>query len=313
MVRVVTRAFSTMAAMDRDQIDAALAARLVAQQFPRWADLPVVPVEVSGWDNRTFRLGDTMTVRLPSAEGYVASVEKEQTWLPRLAPQLPLPIPVPVGAGVPSDEYPWPWSIRVWIDGRPALRERVADPVAFARDLTGFLRALQGITPADGPPAGLHSFYRGASLTHYDTETREAIAALGDRIDGRVATAVWEAALAARWTGRPVWFHGDVAWGNLLVDDSGRLSAVIDFGTSGVGDPASDLVITWTYFRGESRGTFRDGMAADAAMWARARGWALWKALITFDRTPSGPSVEPRPADVIDEVLAEHTAVSVSR
>lgn len=296
--------------MQRDQIDAALAARLVEQQFPGWADLPVVPVEVSGWDNRTFRLGDTMTVRLPSAEVYVASVEKEQTWLPRLAPHLPLPIPVPVGAGVSSDEYPWPWSVRRWLDGHPAVRERVADMTAFAGDVAGFLHALHGITPAEGPPAGMHSFHRGASPEFYDAETREAIAALGDRIDGRAATDVWEAALAARWTGEPVWFHGDIAWGNLLVDDNGRLSAVIDFGTSGVGDPACDLVITWTYFRGESRERFRDRMAADPAMWARARGWALWKALITFDAPRKGPSVEPRPADLIDDLLAEHAALS---
>jgi len=82
----------------RDKIDAALAARLVAEQFPEWADLPVVPVDPGGWDNRTFRLGDTMTVRLPSAEVYVPSIEKELTWLPRLAPLLPLPIPVPLAA-----------------------------------------------------------------------------------------------------------------------------------------------------------------------------------------------------------------------
>lgn len=299
--------------MHRDQIDAALAARLVAQQFPEWAELPVVPVEVNGWDNRTFRLGETMTVRLPTAEGYVASVEKEQTWLPRLAPWLPLPIPVPIAAGVPSDEYPWPWSIRGWIDGRPAVRERVADMTVFARDISGFLHALHGITPAEGPPAGLHSFYRGASLEHYDSETREAIAALGDRIDGPAATEVWDAALAARWTGRPVWFHGDIAYGNLLVDDLGRLSAVIDFGTSGVGDPACDLVITWVYFSGESRECFRTSMAADGAMWARARGWALWKALITFGAGRAAPAAETRPVDVIDDVLAEHAARTVSR
>lgn len=293
--------------MDRERIDAALAARLVAQQFPEWADLPVEPVELSGWDNRTFRLGPTMTVRLPSAEGYVASVEKELTWLPRLAPLLPLPIPVPVAAGAPSDEYPWPWSIRRWIDGRPVSRERVADPVEFAHDLAGFLLALHGIVPAAGPPAGAHSFYRGASLEVYDAETRKAVAELGDRIDGHAAAAVWDAALAARWSGAPVWFHGDIATGNLLVDGRGRLSAVIDFGTSGVGDPACDLVITWTFLRGASRAAFRSRMRADDAMWARARGWALWKALITFDAGRSAAAGETRPQDVIEAVLAEHS------
>jgi aminoglycoside phosphotransferase (APT) family kinase protein len=137
--------------MHRDRIDAALAARLVAAQFPDWADLPVVPVEVDGWDNRTFRLGDAMTMRLPTAEGYVHSVEKEQSWLPRLAPHLPLPIPVPLAVGAPSEEYSWPWSVRRWIDGHLATRDRIADLATFARDLAHFLMALQRISATGGP------------------------------------------------------------------------------------------------------------------------------------------------------------------
>jgi aminoglycoside phosphotransferase (APT) family kinase protein len=292
--------------MHRDSIDAALAARLVAAQFPQWADLPVVPVEVNGWDNRTFRLGDTMTVRLPSAEAYVLSVEKEHTWLPRLAPLLPLPIPVPLALGTRSEKYPWPWSVRRWIDGHIASRDRIRDLVTFSRDLAGFLVALQRIDPTGGPAAGAHCFHRGASLQVYDGETRQAIEALGARIDGGAATAVWETALAATRAGPPVWFHGDIAAGNLLVDERGELAAVIDFGTSGVGDPACDLVITWTFLSGESRAAFRSAMPADEAMWARARGWALWKALITIDSAPTMPAAEIPAARVVEEVLAEH-------
>jgi aminoglycoside phosphotransferase (APT) family kinase protein len=292
--------------MHRDAIDAALAARLVAAQFPEWAGLPVVPVDQPGWDNRTFRLGDAMSVRLPSAEAYVPSVEKEHTWLPRLAPRLPLPIPVPLALGAPGGEYPWPWSVRRWIDGRPSSRDRIRDLVAFARDLAGFLVALQSIDPSGGPAAGAHCFHRGGSLRVYDAETHAAIARLGSRIDGAAATDAWNAALKATWTGRPVWFHGDVASGNLLVDDRGDLSAVIDFGTSGVGDPACDLVIAWTLFDGESRAEFRRLVPADDAMWARARGWALWKALITIDNPYAGPWVADESARVAKEVLAEH-------
>ena len=288
--------------MHRDEIDAALATRLVAGQFPQWAGLPVVPVEQPGWDNRTFRLGDTMTVRLPSAAAYVASVEKEHTWLPRLAPQLPLPIPVPLALGAPGAGYPWPWSVRRWIDGRVCSEERIRDLVGFARDVAGFLVALRRIDPAGGPPASDHCFHRGGDLRVYDAETQEAIDALGTRVDGAAATDAWKAALDATWTGTPVWFHGDIASGNLLLDDRGDLSAVIDFGTSGVGDPACDLVIAWTLFEGESRAEFRRLVPADDAMWARARGWALWKALITLDDPAHGAQA----ARVADEVLAEH-------
>jgi aminoglycoside phosphotransferase (APT) family kinase protein len=292
--------------MHRDAIDAALAAKLVAEQFPAWAGLPVVPVDRPGWDNRTFRLGDTMSVRLPSAAAYVASVAKEHTWLPRLAPQLPLPIPVPLALGAPGGEYPWPWSVRRWIDGHVSSRERIRDLTAFARDLAGFLVALQRIDATGGPAAGEHCFHRGASLRVYDAETHDAIAALGRRIDGSAAEEVWQAALDATWTGPAVWFHGDIAAGNLLLDDEGDLSAVIDLGTCGVGDPACDLVIAWTLFDGQSRAEFRRLMPADDAMWARARGWALWKALITIDNPYAGPWVAEESARVAKEVLAEY-------
>jgi aminoglycoside phosphotransferase (APT) family kinase protein len=294
--------------VDREEIDEALAARLVAAQFPQWADLPVTPVEISGWDNRTFRLGDAMSVRLPSAGVYVAAVAKEHEWLPRLAPLLPRPVPEPLALGAPGLGYPWPWSVRRWIAGRPAAPGRIGDPVAFARDLAAFLRALNRVDPAGGPLAGAHSFHRGGDLRVYDAETRATAEALGDRFDADRVLAVWESALAATWTGRPVWFHGDVAAGNLLVDGSGRLTAVIDFGTSGVGDPACDLVVAWTLLEGPARTAFREAMAADPATWARGRGWALWKALITVAAAPGSPAAVEH-AGVLDAVLAEHRAV----
>ncbi|KAB0681511.1 aminoglycoside phosphotransferase family protein [Aureimonas leprariae] len=286
-------------------VDATLVRRLVAAQFPAWAHLPVEPVEPGGWDNRTFRLGNTMSVRLPSAAGYVPQVEKEQRWLPRLAPHLPLPIPAPLARGAPGENYPWSWSIYRWLDGEPATEDTVADPARFARDVAGFLRALHRIDAADGPRAGDHNFHRGGDLAVYDAEARVALAALHDRIDHAAAAEVWEAALASRWERTPVWVHGDIAWGNLLVQ-GGELAAVIDFGSSGVGDPASDLPIAWTTFSGTGRQAFREALALDSETWARGRGWALWKALITA----AGQDANQREADrswrVIDRVLAEH-------
>ncbi|MES0036801.1 phosphotransferase [Mesorhizobium sp. M0046] len=172
-------------------IDAALVRRLIAAQFPEWADLPVEPVEPGGWDNRTFRLGDRMSVRLPSAAAYVAQVEKEHRWLPRLAPHLPLPIPVPLAKGAPGEGYPWPWSVYRWLGGRPAAGELIADLTEFARSLAGFLVALYRIDAVGGPPAGQHNFHRGGRLSVYDAETRAALSALGGRIDKAAAEAVW--------------------------------------------------------------------------------------------------------------------------
>jgi len=113
------------------------------------------------------------------------------------------------------------------------------------------------------------------------------------------------AALAATWHGAPVWFHGDVSWGDLLVEKD-RLSAVIDFGTSGVGDPSCDLAIAWTLFEGESREVFRTGLAVDEAIWARGRGWALWKALITVAGHTNSQAEVEKSGHVIGEVLADY-------
>ncbi|MDQ3855066.1 MAG: aminoglycoside phosphotransferase family protein [Chloroflexota bacterium] len=291
-------------------IDVALVRRLVSSQFPHWADLPVRPVEHDGWDNRTFHLGESMTVRLPSAEGYVPQVEKEQRWLPVLAPHLPLPIPVPLAKGVPTEDYPWPWSIHRWLEGETASVGHIADLCEFASSLAEFLSALQRIDATDGPVAGPHSFFRGAPPAVYDGETRDAIVALEGEIDTEAATAVWEAALETTWQGPPVWFHGDVAAGNLLVED-GRLCAVIDFGTSGVGDPACDLTIAWTFLLGESREVFRAALPLDAAAWARARGWSLWKALITLAGYLKSDVVRAAQARyVIEQVLADHQSAA---
>jgi aminoglycoside phosphotransferase (APT) family kinase protein len=291
---------------ERVDIDATLVARLVASQFPRWAGLPVTAAEPNGWDNRTFRLGPDLSVRLPSAEAYAAQVRKEHRWLPVLAPHLPLPIPVPLAMGEPAEGYPWNWSVYRWLDGVPASTARVDDLTELAVTLARFLVCLQRIDPTGGPPPGRHNFFRGGPLETYDAETRTAVAAVGDLLDADTATAVWETALAATWHGPPVWVHGDVAAGNLLVRD-GRLGAVIDFGSSGVGDPACDVTIAWTLLSGESREAFRAALRLDAATWARGRGWALWKALITFAGNLHTNPVEAATARrVIDDVLAEH-------
>jgi aminoglycoside phosphotransferase (APT) family kinase protein len=292
-------------------IDAELVKRLISSQFPEWADLAVTPVQFDGWDNRTFRLGAHLSVRLPSASGYVDQVQKEQRWLPVLAPQLPLPIPAPVALGHPEAGYPYPWSVYRWLEGEIATVGRISDLVEFAGSLGRFLVALRAIDATDGPPPGPHNFYRGGPLTVYDTETREALAILGDTIDGGAATEVWQTALAARWAGGPVWFHGDVSRGNLLLGE-GRLRAVIDFGTCGVGDPSCDLAIAWTMFRGESRSAFREAVQLDRGTWARGRGWAIWKALIVAAGMAGSNSANYAETSrrVIDEVIADHAATA---
>jgi aminoglycoside phosphotransferase (APT) family kinase protein len=287
-------------------IDATLVRHLVDTQFPQWKDLPIRPVAHSGWDNRTFHLGEQMLVRMPSAEDYALQVEKEQRWLPKLAPLLPLPIPAPLGLGQPANGYPWKWSIYTWLPGETATPSRILNLSDFATSLAQFLVALEQIDAANGPLPGPHSFYRGGALTTYNAETRQAIAALKGKIDVVAATEIWEKALATTWHNSPVWVHGDISTGNLLLQED-RLSAVIDFGQLTIGDPACDLAIAWTLFKDTSRDVFRSTLSLDSATWARGRGWALWKALIVYAQLPGTNHLEIENSKrILDEIIRDY-------
>jgi aminoglycoside phosphotransferase (APT) family kinase protein len=282
--------------------DVSLVRRLLTAQFPQWASLPIEAVPSAGTDHALYRLGDDMAVRLPRIGWATGQAEKERLWLSRLAEQLPLAIPVPLAKGKPGENYPWDWSVYRWLKGESATIERIADPCQAATDLAHFVAALQRIDPAGGPAAG-----RGVQLAMRDASTREAIAALHGMIDVHAVTAVWEWALRAPvWHGPPVWVHGDLLPGNLLVEQ-GRLSAVIDFGGLGLGDPACDLMVAWGLFSGESRAAFREALSVDDATWARGRGHALSWALIFIpyylDTNPVGVAAA---LHTIDEVLADH-------
>ena len=194
--------------------------RLVAAQFPQWADLPIRPVDADGWDNATFRLGRHMLVRLPSSQAYAEQVDKEQRWLPVLAGQLPLPVPEPLARGEPGCGFPRPWSVYRWIDGHTAGAGQIADLCEFAADLAGFLAALYQVDPSGGPLPGTHNFFRGGSPAYYDAETRAALTTLHGHIDTGLAAEVWEAALKAPQDSPPVWFHGDAQPGNLLLNSA---------------------------------------------------------------------------------------------
>lgn len=288
--------------VDAARIDEHLVRLLLIEQFPRWAGLQLRRVIDGGNDHRMFRLGHHLCVRLPSAVGYVPQVQKEQTWLPRLAPQLPLAIPEVRGAGRASASFPAPWSVYGWIEGRRPSPDEVREDGRFATDLAGFLVTLRSAENASAPGPGLHSAFRGGPLEHWDLEMRDLV----QRVSGRerqLAVGLWRDALAAPFDATPVWVHGDVAIANLLVQDTPRLSAVVDFGCAAVGDPACDTVIRWTQFRGAARRAFVRELRVDDATWARGRGWALWKGLIMITSKPPGQAEFAR--HVLDELFSE--------
>lgn len=298
--------------MHDDEVDTSvsLVRRLLITQFPQWANLPVEPAHSAGTGNALYRLGDDMVVRLPRIPSAVGQVNKEQKWLPILAPRLPLNIPIPLAKGHPSDGYPWHWSVYRWLEGEDATTAPIVDPRQAATDLAQFIIALQGIEATGGPPPGEHNFYRGVPLATRDRETRDAIAALHDVFDAGQVTAAWDAAVETPvWSGAPVWIHGDLHAGNLLVNQ-GRLSAVIDFGGLGVGDPACDVMAAWVFLSAENRALFREALQVDDATWARGRGWALSFGLIALPYyQTTNPVLAGIARHAINEALGEHNSV----
>jgi aminoglycoside phosphotransferase (APT) family kinase protein len=284
---------------DELDIDAALVRSLLAEQFPHWAGGTIERVPSSGTDNALFRLGDELVARLPRVAGAVRGLEKELRWLPELAPRLPVAVPVPLARGAPADGYPWTWAVYPWLDGEnpsPGGADGAAD------ELTAFVRALHRLELPDGPPG------RGSSLARRDDAVRAGLAELHGTIDVDAATAAWDEALAApEWPGRPVWTHGDLLPGNVLLR-RGRLAGVIDWGVVGVGDPACDLLAAWSVLSRGARERFRASLAVDDATWARGRGWALTVGIVGIPYyKDTNPPFAAMGKHMVAEVLAERS------
>lgn len=256
-------------------VDAALVRALLDEQFPDLASLPLALV-ASGWDNAIFRLGDELAVRLPRRELAASLVTHEQRWLPELAAALPLPIPAPVRAGTPSPAlgYPWHWSVCPWLPGTSALSRHLSDPLAEATRLGRFVAAMHHPAPPDAP----RNPFRGIPLADRTARLHETVERLHDLVDVAAVTSTWDAVVAtAPWAGPPLWLHGDLHPDNVLVDERGRITAVIDFGDMTSGDPATDFAIAWMLFGDDARArdAFRAAAGVDDDTWTRGRAWAL--------------------------------------
>lgn len=289
---------------DEVDTDAALVRRLLAVQFPEWADLPIERIPSSGTDNALYRLGTDMVVRLPRIHWAVGGIDKDFELLPKLAPYLPVTIPTPLAKGEPAEGYGWSWGVYSWLEGANPRAGALGDADLLMRDVAAFVASLRRVDLDGGPPAR-----RGRPLAEVQDEwARAALRQLRelDLIDVDGAEAAWkDARRVPPWPGPPVWIHGDLLAGNLLVQER-RLTGVIDWGEVGVGDPACDLIVAWAVLPGELRPTFRDRLGVDDATWARGRGWALSVALIQLPYyRETNPPLAENARHLIREVLAD--------
>lgn len=286
---------------DEIETDPALVHRLLAGQFPHWADLPIELVASYGTDHDIYRLGDQLAVRMPRIGWATTQAAKEGEWLPKLAPHLPLAIPEQLAMGYPAEGFPYDWSVYRWLPGGNA-NGPIDDLDRAAVDLAAFVRALRRIDTAGAhprPPGG-----RGGPIAQGDAHVRDSIRQLGDRIDGAAVLRSWQESLdAPPWEGAEVWVHGDLLPGNLLVVD-GRLSAVIDFGGLNAGDPACDLQAAWNVFAADSRRRFRDELEVDDASWLRGRGWVVYQAVTALAYySDTNPGIVDQAARALAQVL----------
>jgi aminoglycoside phosphotransferase (APT) family kinase protein len=280
---------------------------LLREQHPDLADLELRDV-AGGWGNQQWRLGPELGVRMPRTEGAPALLRTEQKWLPVLARRLPLPTPVPVRIGEPSALFEHTWTITRWVEGEPADHAPITRADA-AEILAGFLKALHQQAPAEAPANPT----RGIPLAAASDGFTGSMHVLADHASADAARATWEKAVAAPvWQGAPTWLHGDLHPANVIVRD-GTLAGVIDFGELCAGDPATDLSAAWILLPAGTASRFFDAYAdADEATVARARGWAVLRALhlLSIGRNgrlglPGGkPTWEPAGWAALERALA---------
>lgn len=267
-------------------IDVELVRALLRRQMPRWADLPLRRIASSGTDNAIFRLSEEMAVRLPRIYWAAAQPRLEATLLPWLAPQLSLPTSMPLALGDPDLGYPYHWLVYEWLPGVDAFSEPPSDMAQVARDLASYIHSLRSADWTNLPEAARPFIKTYATVRELDARIQVALDEVAELTDAPLARKAWDEALAVpEWQGAPIFTHGDLHAPNLLVT-GGRVTAIIDFGSSGFGDPARELIGAWTMFDEASRSIFRQELAErgliDDDMWNRARVYALSKALFAL-------------------------------
>lgn len=265
---------------DEIPTDEAFARRVLREQAPQWADLPLHRIASSGTDNAIYRLGDRLALRMPRRPSAVPLLAKELDWLSHMA-GLPLAVPRLRFRGRAALGIAFDFGILDWMDGQTATPQQIADSQSAALRLAGFLIALHGKATTGAPAAGDGNNRRGVALAGLTTATLAAFDMLEGEIDSARARSLWHEACGAGFRHPPVWLHGDLKADNLIAR-GGLLCGVIDWGLAAVGDPAADYAAAWSWIDPSARAAFRDRLGLDDDDWLRAKAWALYGAVIAL-------------------------------
>ncbi len=265
-----------------------------------YSGLEIKEVDYPGHDNFTYRIGNEFSIRLPSGKSYAKQIVKEQKWVNYLQDNMSMPLPKCV-LYVPScDLYEFGFIINKWIDGDVAFYENDLNKILVAKDCAKFLKELHKIDSTGAPKAGEHNFYRGGDILVYEEEALMCIEKTKEVFDEEILKEVWRLGANSKLILKNVFVHGDFEATNILVKND-RLSAVIDFGILGVGEPSCDLAMYWTFFECESASAFKNELNLSNEIWLRARAWVLWKQLLVYTNDNS-----ERAKDIVNRIIKEY-------
>lgn len=266
--------------MDELEINTEMVRKLLSTYACKWAELPIEEINSTGTDNALFMLGNDCVLRMPKRESAAILLEKELTWLPVLQ-GLPLAVPELLLHGKSKQDFGFEFGIFNWIPGQVASRDQITDLKQATLNLAGFLTALQDVNTDHAPRAGQQNNNRGIDLVELTRKVYSSINVLADEIDVTKACELWERACSVPIAERSVWIHGDLKADNMIAVD-GALAGVIDWGLSAVGDAAVDFAVVWTWVAPNNRELFRRKCQIDENDWQRAKGWALYCAVIAL-------------------------------
>jgi aminoglycoside phosphotransferase (APT) family kinase protein len=260
-----------------------------------------------------------------SPAGYAATGSARDVSLGAVPPLVQPALPTPVRTGVPGPGFPYRWAIVPWVDGTPAVRLAASRRDAYAPALAAVLDALHQPAPDEAPASG----FRGVDLATVEERFTRRWRELVDQLtpDRRsLLAARWAGALAATpHPGPRLWLHGDPHPNNTVVAEAcasgngsgtpsggqtgipsaaGGTPVLVDYGDLCAGDPASDLGAALLHFSPAGARAFREAYDARRipawrpsvpdreALWARARGWSVYLALVVAAQS-SGEALRP--------------------